>query len=188
MYCVRTSQITEETIKNSRFIGIIAPCCTEADGIALLKQFAAKHPNANHIAFAYRFNTPNGIKLRYFDAGEPRGTAGKPIYQHLEGKNLVNCIITVIRYFGGIKLGAGGLTRAYAGAAKRVIEASTLIPFVEYQSLRLKIAYNQLQLLEYQLRQIDGKIVAQDFSDCIDIEVSIPAERFDQFKKAFPAG
>lgn len=185
MYCVRTSRTTEETVKKSRFIGVITPCRKESDIIEILNQLADAHPGATHIAFAFRLKTAQGIKYRYFDAGEPSGTAGKPIYQHLEGKNLINCVVAVIRYFGGIKLGAGGLTRAYAGAAKQVIEASTLTPYVEYQCIRLTIDYKQLQSLEYQLKQVDGKIISQDFSDRIDLEISVPANQSLQFKKTF---
>ena len=70
-----------------------------------LKTLQAEHPHANHIAFAYRIKTNEGIIYRFHDAGEPTGTAGKPIFQYIEGKNIINVFIVVIRYFGGVKLG-----------------------------------------------------------------------------------
>ncbi len=185
MYCVRTSKTTEETIKKSRFIGVIVPCENRNNVITALNRLAADHPNASHIAFAYRLKTPSGIDLRYFDAGEPAGTAGKPIFQHLEGKNLINCLVAVIRYFGGIKLGAGGLTRAYGNAAKQVIESSSLRPFVEYSYISLHIDYKQLQSLEYQLKKFNGKIVKQEFSDNVKVEISLPTEYCETLQKQF---
>jgi len=185
MYCVRTSKTTEETIKKSRFIGVILPCENRNDVTAALNQLAANYPNASHIAFAYRLKTASGIDLRYFDAGEPAGTAGKPIFQHLDGKNLINCLVVVIRYFGGIKLGAGGLTRAYGNAARQVIESSALQPFVEYTSTSLRIDYKQLRLLEYHLKKLGGKIVKQEFSEGVDVEVSLPTEYRDDLQKLF---
>ena len=91
-----------------------------------LKQLHDEHPNASHIAYAYRIKTDHGLIYRFHDAGEPTGTAGKPIFQHIEGKELINLLIAVIRYFGGVKLGAGGLTRAYGNTAKQVIEAAEI--------------------------------------------------------------
>jgi putative IMPACT (imprinted ancient) family translation regulator len=73
------------------------------------------------------------IIYRFNDAGEPTGTAGKPIFQYLEGKDIINALILVIRYFGGVKLGAGGLTRAYGHMAKQVIEVNSLKKKLDYQ-------------------------------------------------------
>ncbi len=185
MYCVRTSKTTEETIKKSRFIGVIGPCENRNDVIAALNQLASDYPNASHIAFAYRLKTPSGIKLRYFDAGEPAGTAGKPIFQHLDGKDLINCLIAVIRYFGGIKLGAGGLTRAYGNAAKQVIKSSSLHAFVEYKNINLRIDYKQLQSLKHHLEDFNGKIVKQEFSDDVKLEISLPTEYCEDLQKLF---
>jgi uncharacterized YigZ family protein len=103
---------TEELIKKSRFIGHISPCSSEQDALLFIRQLYQQHPNASHIVYAYRVQSPDGLICRFNDAGEPSGTAGKPIFQHLEGKQLINLVVAVIRYFGGVKLGAGGLTRA----------------------------------------------------------------------------
>jgi putative IMPACT (imprinted ancient) family translation regulator len=108
MFCVKSKYTIEDTIKKSRFIGIILPCSDENDVLINLKQLYQQYPDASHIAYAYRVKTDGGIIYRFHDAGEPTGTAGKPIFQHLDGKDLVNCLVAVIRYFGGVKLGAGG--------------------------------------------------------------------------------
>ncbi len=179
MYCVKSAQTIEETIKKSRFIGIISPCQSETEAIEHLQQLHSRHPNANHIAFGYRIKTDKGIISRFHDAGEPGGTAGKPIYQHLEGKDLINVLVAVIRYFGGVKLGAGGLTRAYGNSAKKAIEAAEITEYIEYETIRLKLDYNQLQAFEYQLKKLDGRIVHKEFSDQVEVVVSLPVKNAD---------
>jgi putative IMPACT (imprinted ancient) family translation regulator len=110
MYCVKTQSIIEDTIKKSHFIGIITPCHTPNDINHQYQNIQQQHPNANHIAFAYHLKNNGQLLIRCHDAGEPSGTAGKPILNHLEGNQLINVLILVVRYFGGIKLGAGGLS------------------------------------------------------------------------------
>lgn len=182
MRCVVKTQSFEETIKKSRFMAVLMPCNTETQAMEALRDLSVRHPQASHIVFTYRLNTAQGIVYRFHDAGEPSGTAGKPIYQHLEGKQLIDVLLVVIRYFGGIKLGAGGLVRAYGGCAKQVIEAAQLVEYVDYQTLKLTVAYHRLQALEYQLKQLDGEIVGQSFGAQVDVEVRLPAARVEALK------
>lgn len=170
---VQTCEV-EETIKKSRFIGIISPCQSEPEALLLLKDLHLRYPDASHIVYAYRIQAPDGLICRFHDAGEPSGTAGKPIFQHLEGKQLINLIVAVIRYFGGVKLGAGGLTRAYGNVAKQVIEAADIVNYIEFTELTLNLDYSQLQALEYQLKKLDGNIIGQDFSDSIRLTIKLP--------------
>lgn len=175
----------EEIIKKSRFIGIISPCQSEPEALALLEKLHAQHPNASHIVYAYRIQTTDGLVCRFYDAGEPSGTAGKPIFQHLEGKQLINLVIAVIRYFGGVKLGAGGLTRAYGNIARQVIDSAEIVEHVERVILQLSLAYNQLQMLEYQLKKLDGEIVQQDFAEQIRVRVRLPKHHLATFRLTF---
>ncbi len=174
MYCVKSPLAIEDSIKKSRFIAIIFPCQTIHEASYHLNRLHLEYPDANHIVFAYRIKTEKGIVIKFHDAGEPCGTAGKPIYQHLEGKNLINLLCVVIRYFGGIKLGPGGLTRAYANSAKKVIAASQLTQYIEYVEVIYSLDYKQLQVFEYQLKKLNGKIIKQEFSDKINLIIKIP--------------
>ena len=186
MYCVKSERVVEDIIKKSRFIGVIAPCTSEADALYLLKRLHDEHPNASHIVYAYRIKTDHGLIYRFHDAGEPTGTAGKPIYQHIDGKELVNLLIAVIRYFGGIKLGAGGLTRAYGNTAKQAIEAAEIGVYIEWASIRLTLDYQQLPPLEYLLKKLDGRIVQQDFAEQVRLVVQLPAEQVSTLLQSFP--
>ena len=185
MKIVLAARQTEELIKKSRFIGVISPCGSEREALRLLSRLHQQHPNASHIVYAYRIQSPDGLVCRFHDAGEPSGTAGKPIFQHLEGKQLVNLLLVVIRYFGGVKLGAGGLTRAYGNLAKQVIACADIADYIEFIELQLTLDYSQLQALEYQLKKLDGIIIGQDFSDNVRVRVKIPKQNADALAAIF---
>lgn len=174
MQCIKSRHIIEETIKKSRFIGIIVPVKDESEALRSLRQLGGEYSDASHIAFAYRIQGSEKLICRFHDAGEPSGTAGKPIFQHLQGKGLINVLVAVIRYYGGIKLGTGGLTRAYGNTAKRVIDTAELIDYVELKKIRMSLAYNRMQYLEYHLKKLDGRIVEQCFSEQIDLLIELP--------------
>jgi len=185
MYCAKSTQSCEEIIKKSRFIGVISPCETEQAALMILKDLHTQHPHANHIAFAYRIQSPKGLVCRFHDAGEPKSTAGKPIFQHLEGKQLINVLVAVIRYFGGVKLGAGGLTRAYGNSAKQVIEGAEIIEYVELSTVALKIDYNQMRLLNYHLPKLNAAIIAQDFTDTVSLRIRLPSDNISSLQALF---
>lgn len=186
MFYITQTHTVEDIIKKSRFIGVLIPCKSESDVLCELRKLQSQHPHANHIAFAYRFKTKKGINYRFYDAGEPTGTAGKPIFQHLEGKNLIDVLAVVIRYFGGVKLGAGGLTRAYGNAARQVIENASLQPYIEREMLFLTLDYDQFQPFEYALKKVEGQIVEQHFAEQIQLTIQLPAEKAAELKHQFP--
>jgi thymidylate synthase len=108
----------EITLKKSRFIGYAARAATEDEAKAFIAEIAAEHPKSRHIAFAYvLINT-----AKTNDDGEPKGTAGLPIFNAITRRNLQNVVVVVVRYFGGVLLGKGGLIRAYGKAAGLAIE------------------------------------------------------------------
>jgi uncharacterized YigZ family protein len=177
MFYVTESYTFEDSIKKSRFISAIFPCSSEQAVWQQLKTLQAEHSHANHIAFAYRIKTNEGIVYRFHDAGEPTGTAGKPIFQHLEGKNLINILIVVIRYFGGVKLGAGGLARAYGQMAKQVIDTATLQAYIEMTTLHFTLDYERFQAFDYSLKKVNGQIIEQVFAGQIHLTVTLPIEK-----------
>ena len=182
---VAQSHTFEEFVKKSRFIGVIMSCKSEQDVLHELKALQVQHPHANHIAFAYRLKIDNSIIYRFHDAGEPSGTAGKPIFQHLEGKNIINTLVVVIRYFGGVKLGAGGLTRAYGNAARQVIDSAVLQPYIEMTTLHFTLEYDQFQLFEYTLKKVNGEIIEQNFAGQIQLIVKLPLEKVSELSNQF---
>ncbi|QJD29092.1 IMPACT family protein [Methylococcus geothermalis] len=107
-------------VKGSLFLAYGARADTPEQGLAFLKTVLARHPDASHLCWAYRIDD----QYRFSDGGEPGGTAGQPILRAIEGQGLDHVVVGVIRYFGGTKLGAGGLVRAYGGAAAEALRTA----------------------------------------------------------------
>ena len=120
---VKSAATAEFTERRSRFIGILAPAATAEEARAFLENLRREHREARHVCFAYR--TEDGVK--FSDDGEPAGTAGQPLMQLLERGELQNCVLAVVRYFGGILLGAGGLLRAYTHAGAIAVDAADVV-------------------------------------------------------------
>ncbi|HSR02805.1 MAG TPA: YigZ family protein, partial [Methylophilaceae bacterium] len=148
----------EQIVNKSKFLAWAGCCQTEKQVHAFLSAIALQHQNASHLAYAFRLKTSAGIIIRFSDAGEPSGTAGKPILQFLEGQRLINACVGVIRYYGGVNLGKGGLARAYGGTAKLALEAATLKPYVEMKELKMTVEYNQLEALIKAVTLIGGDV------------------------------
>lgn len=189
MQCIKTAQSTEYIVKKSRFHGFVAPCASEGEVGNVLRSIYAEHSTANHLAFAYKVLDNGQMITRFNDAGEPKGTAGKPIFAHLEGKDLINTLIAVIRYFGGVKLGAGGLVRAYGTTAKNTLERCTIIPYRAMTTTKLQIGYEAMDGLKRELKQLDGSIISQDFGVQIHLVVQLPEENLaclrDRYSQAY---
>jgi uncharacterized YigZ family protein len=175
----------EEKIKKSRFLGFMYPCDSESDVQNYLNHLGIQHPAANHIAFAYKIKTEKCLLCRFNDAGEPSGTAGKPIFNYIEGNELINVLIVVVRYFGGIKLGAGGLSRAYGNTAKQVIDAADISEYIQFTQIKFTLDYSQFQLFKYRLKKISGSIIDQQFSGKITLLVQIPQSEVDGLLKFY---
>ncbi len=174
MLTIEKSGLAEQTINKSRFYAGAAHCETEREVGLFLRQLAAQHQNAHHLAYAFRIKTADGIIPRFSDAGEPSGTAGKPIIQMLEARDLIYVAVGVIRYYGGVNLGTGGLARAYGGTAKMALDAATIIPFVEMSALSVSVHYNQVDALTRLVLQLKGKVLDKKFDQTVQVKVSLP--------------
>lgn len=127
-----------EVIKNSRFIVVADKVTSVEAAMALLEQCRQQHPDANHHCWAYRLD---GV-YRFSDDGEPGGTAGRPMLEVLEKRQLDRIMAVTIRYFGGVKLGAGGLVRAYAGSLAKALDVADIEEIKPRSALRIHIPYN----------------------------------------------
>lgn len=136
----------EYIIKKSRFIGFIFHIYNEEDVPALIAKLHSEFKDATHITYAYR--TTDG-KYRMSDANEPKNSAGKPIFNIIEKNELYNVLICVIRYFGGIKLGLGGLVRAYSHTASDLVRAGVIMPLVKVCRVQLKVDYSNTSRFEH---------------------------------------
>lgn len=185
MFTIEKTGFAEQTIQKSRFYAFAGHCQTEREVALFLRQAAAQHQNAHHLAYAFRIKTIDGVIPRFSDAGEPSGTAGKPVLQMLEGRDLINVAVGVIRYYGGINLGTGGLARAYGGTAKMALDAALIIPFVEMKEFSLSVEYNRVDALTRAVAQLKGKVLDKHFDQAVHVKISLPAAEVSTFVGRF---
>ena len=186
MQQILSSGLAEQTIQKSRFIALAAYVDSERAVAAVLRQLATDYPNASHLAYAFRLKTPEGIVLRCSDDGEPSGTAGKPIIPHLEGRDLINVCVGVIRYYGGINLGTGGLVRAYAGTAKMALDNAQIGEFIEQAEFELTLNYKQIDAFKRELAQMGGELIHADFAEHIHLTIRLPIRAWDALRQHYP--
>lgn len=165
--------------RKSQFIGYIAPVSTEEEALAFLAEIRAKHRDARHNCFAYVLN--NGVK-RASDDGEPQGTAGVPILDVIEREGITDVIVVVTRYFGGILLGAGGLVRAYAHAAKLAVDAAQRKVMSPAVLVEMVMDYNQYGKINNVLSKYTAIIEDTQFTDTVTMRILFIEKEVDAFR------
>uniref|UniRef100_UPI00404873AC YigZ family protein n=1 Tax=Aliarcobacter sp. TaxID=2321116 RepID=UPI00404873AC len=162
--------------KKSKFIAFLMPYFMFDD---VMKKIKTEHPKARHYVYAYRYlNEFDQIVENSSDDGEPKGTSGKPSLAVMAGAEIINSAVIIVRYFGGIKLGTGGLVRAYGDSVNEVIK---IAEFKEYQKLISKTLiceYNELSQLEYLLNQENINIKSKEFSTQVNLKIELTNEQF----------
>ncbi len=168
------------TIKKSEFISHSFKINSKKDTVKHIENINEKFNDANHNCWAY-IHGINKIKEKYSDDGEPSGTAGKPILNILKQNNVTNTLIIVTRYFGGIKLGAGGLIRAYSKAAKKVLNKSNLKKILKNHLYKIEVSYDSFGKLENYLKQNNILIKDKTFKEKVYLNILIPDSDLTQF-------
>jgi len=168
-------------IKRSRFLARSYKRATAEDALSAVKEVRAAHRDASHNVWAFRVG-PAGEQARYSDDGEPGGTAGPPVLDVLARNGVTQALIVVTRYFGGVKLGAGGLVRAYAAAAKSVLAASGLKELRRMATVEATVPYGQLAALEgYALRE-GFELMSRQFSERVLLTIRLPSAEEAEFR------
>lgn len=170
--------------KKSKFIANIFYVETQEEAEEKVKEIKKKYFDARHNCFAYSVFTKEGIVNRFSDDGEPSGTAGGPILNILNGKELTNVVIIVTRYFGGILLGTGGLIRAYTGAAQEALGKTKEVCKYLGLEAKLKTTYQDLEKLKYYLKQNIIEITNTEYNESVEVFVDITEEKYNQILKA----
>jgi uncharacterized YigZ family protein len=172
----------ELVVRRSRFLGFAQPCESAEDARRILAALRSEHPKAAHHVFAWRVRDDDSGQLshRFDDDGEPGGTAGRPLLQVLESQQVVNAEIVVVRYFGGIKLGAGGLVRAYSEAASKALAAGQLRVLIPMQSLLVRVPFQWLPAIERLASQEGFEIRSRRFGSDAALTLEVQADRADE--------
>ncbi len=163
--------------KKSEFLGFAYPVATEEDAIDHIREIRKKYSDARHCVYAYVLREQN--KSRYTDDGEPSGTAGMPVLDCIRKSDLQDCLVIVVRYFGGTLLGTGGLVRAYTAAATDAIRDASVVEYRMMQDIEVCCSYNDYQKL---LQAISSVFVDDtDFADMVRIQLHLPEECTEHF-------
>ena len=162
-----TGEIEE---KKSRFIAHVAPACTEEEALAFIEARKKEYWDARHNCYAYILGE-KGQTMRFSDDGEPTGTAGKPMLEVLSGSGVRNVVLVVTRYFGGIKLGTGGLVRAYTSSARLGIDAASLCGVARMAVMDIKMEYSFLKKMQNLSEQGLFKIENTVYEDMVTLSI-----------------
>lgn len=160
-------------VKKSKFIAILKRVDCEEDAKKIIENSKVEYPNAKHYTYAYIIDNVKKMS----DDKEPSGTAGMPILSILEKKNLNHVICVVVRYFGGILLGAPGLVRAYSNSTLLSLNGVNIIPFIEYESYFIKFPYSLEKEVSYLLKNIE--ILNKEFNEMIEYQIKIPKDNLE---------
>ncbi len=183
IYTVLTAAIesaTEE--KNSDFLTFLHPVLSREDAMAYVEQYRKKYSDANHVCWAFVIgNTRQPLMQAFSDDGEPSGTAGKPMLHVLTEREVGNCLAVVVRYFGGVKLGAGGLVRAYSGAVSAAVNCAQLTPVTPSIQLKISVDFSKEAKIRHLAHQYQGTIVTVHYVSEVIIEISMPTTVVNEF-------
>lgn len=178
---IKSDGIHEIEIKKSRFICHLKRTETEEEATAFIEQIKKEHWKANHNCSAYMIGKNNEVQ-RAHDDGEPSGTAGVPMLEIFKKRELKNVTAVVTRYFGGIKLGAGGLIRAYGGAVNEAVETIGVVERQLHQQIDLTVSYPLSGKLENHLRESDYLLQDTSYTDTVTYHCLVPIEEVDAFQ------
>ena len=175
---------TRLEIKKSDFITYAYPVTSREQAMFHVEQLRQQYADARHHCWAYIIGDPNNTTSAGFDDdGEPNGTAGRPILNVLQHKSIGNVIIIVVRYFGGIKLGAGGLTRAYAGSAQAAVYEMVLLPYVPMAQVKILAEFATEAQCRYVVESLNGSIDDVTYSKQVTLTVTLAEADIDSLKE-----
>ena len=171
VYTLQSTVTVEIEIRKSRFIGIATPVADREAALLVLDRLRAGHPGATHVCWALLAGGQSGMS----DDGEPSGTAGRPILEVLRHHDLDGVLAAVVRYYGGIKLGAGGLVRAYTDAIASAMQLAQRVERIAYTELAIEIDYPDETRIRHWLEQAGHTLAASNYGMRVGFVVRLPA-------------
>ena len=182
MYTINQDTTAEIIEKKSKFIAHTFYIETKEEAEEIISKTKKQYFDARHNVYAYRLIESS----KSSDDGEPSGTAGAPILNILESQNIVNTLVVVTRYFGGILLGTGGLVRAYTEATTKALQQSNIIQIVPGYLIKLDLEYNQIDNLIYYCKQNNINIIKTEYLSKIELLLEIDKDKLEDFKLNTP--
>jgi uncharacterized YigZ family protein len=184
MKTINKSFISSYEIKKSKFIAYLIPI-SEFKGMQ--DRLREQHPKSRHVVYALRYlNEFEQIVENSSDDGEPKGSSAQPALNVLRGEEMINVAVLIVRYFGGIKLGIGGLVRAYGNAVKKVISNSNTIFYEKMLKYSFKTPYSDIQKTEYLLNRLEITNIKREFLNSgVSWEIETTREKIDKLKDSY---
>ena len=171
-------QRSEIEVKRSRFITSIGPATTTEQALAFVSTLKQEFLDANHNCWAYLIGPPGSSdQIGLSDDGEPHGAAGKPMLTVLQHAEVGDVVVVVTRYFGGTKLGKGGMVKAYTEAVQTGLKQLEIVEKIEWQELLVSLDYVHLSAVERLLTDFEAEILNKQFTDQISLQLKFPAEQ-----------
>lgn len=175
----------EDVVQGSRFIATVGGAATAEGARAFIDAVRAEYPDATHNCWAYVAGPPGSTaSIGMSDAGEPHGTAGRPMLDVLLHSGVGEIVAVVTRYFGGTKLGKGGLVRAYGGAVQHALAQLQTTLRIERVHLEIVVGYSELTLLRRLLEEYAAEDVAESFTESVHCTAAVPRQRLGEFERA----
>lgn len=174
-YTIQDQASSEITVKHSKFIAHAAPADSKEAAEQYVTEISKRYTDATHNCYAFKLGVGDPALFRFSDAGEPSGTAGRPILQAIESKNLTNAVVVVTRYFGGTKLGTGGLIRAYSASALSALDQATIVKKYPQATLRLHFSYPLTNAVQQVLAHFDAETTDSKFGEKVTYLVQVRA-------------
>ncbi len=174
---------TETMIKRSRFIATIGYTDTVESARAFIQEIRDEMPDATHHVYAFRVGYGSSVIEGFSDDGEPAGTSGKPVMSVIRGADLGDVVIVVTRYFGGIKLGTGGLVRAYSGTAKEALEILPVAEKVATVTVETTVLYHSYEQFRRVLTEYGASIIDETFASNVTLRFTVPEDYVQTFSE-----
>jgi uncharacterized YigZ family protein len=170
MFYIDSKTTVTYEIKKSKFIATLIPSSSFE---STMEQLKIQHPKGRHFVYAYRYlNSFDQVVENSSDDGEPKGTSGKPTLAVLSGNELINSAVIIVRYFGGIKLGTGGLVKAYSEATNLAIAQADLKKYIKLNCVKIQFDYPHVSKVEYQANYFEIEIVDKIFEQKVSFVLS----------------
>jgi len=179
MNCIKEHFTKTLEVKQSKFIAHLLPY---HDYDKTLQELKTLHPKARHFVVAYRYlNEFNQIVEYSSDDGEPKGTSGKPSLMVLQGKGIINTAVIIVRYFGGTKLGTGGLVRAYSDAVNLVLNSADILQYIQKIEKKISFEYSNIRIIEYEVSVYEIDIIDKLFGDKVTYILKASKDNMNKF-------
>ena len=175
---------TEEVIERSRFIASLDRASSVDAARAFIDSIRAELPDASHNCWAYIAGPPGSASaIGFSDAGEPHGTAGRPMLDVLQHSGIGEVVAVVTRYFGGTKLGKGGLARAYGGAVQNALQSLPTIELIERSAFVITVSYGDVELLRRLLARSGAEVSHEEYGADVQYHAALPVSTVDAFRR-----